>query len=378
MAKRKEAVSAAIQALPISNKEKKALQNQVNAIASSKGTSAISVKELDRINKLISQAGGQKVSAETTAKGYTPPPEEPGETPPDPYAAYLSRMEEQDRISAFALLQDTLTGYGLGELAPTVQNFLKSKTNPAVAQIQIRETDAWKKRFAGNEGRRLKGLAVYEPDEYLRAEETYRELLTTYGLDTIANQDTFSKLIGGAVSPAEAQDRIAKVFDRIDNADENLRQQLGTYFTQYGVSDPQKQRSEIAAALLGGSETAQTLQRQLQKAELRAGAAMSRYAVTEQDIQNLQQKLESAGVSDVYGAARAGFKTLAETEPTTQTLAQRYGVGTEALAEELQQEAFLGLQSQRRKKLQEQEKAAFAGQAGTTQVSLAKGIAGQI
>jgi hypothetical protein len=41
-----------------------------------------------------------------------------------------------------------------------------------------------------------------------------------------------------------------------------------------------------------------------------------------------------------------------------------------ATQEELQKEAFLGLKSERRKKSEEAEKAAFKGSAGTTQVSL--------
>jgi hypothetical protein len=43
-----------------------------------------------------------------------------------------------------------------------------------------------------------------------------------------------------------------------------------------------------------------------------------------------------------------------------------------ATQEELQKEAFLGLKSERRRKAEESEKAAFKGAAGTTQASLAQ------
>lgn len=302
------------------------------------------------------------------------------ETPTRDYQQeYYDQLRREERRSAYDLLKDTFESYGLNELVPDVERFFQQGLAPREATLALRETAAYQERFRGNEGRRALGLAAFTEGEYLSAENVYSELLRSTGLESIANRKTFASLIGGAVSVAEAQDRIENVFSRIDNAGEDLKQQLGQYFSQYGVSDPAKQRADIAAAILGGPETAQTLQRQLQKAELRAGAARARFEVTEQRVEQLQKQLESAGVSDVYSTAKAGFSTLSETQPLTETLAERYKVGTEGLVQELEQEAFFGLQSQRRKKLQEQEKATFAGQSGTTQVSLAsRGTAGQI
>lgn len=285
---------------------------------------------------------------------------------------YYDRLRREERVSAFAIIEDTFASYGLSELSSVVRGFLTEGISPEEATIRLRQSDPYKKRFAGNEGRRALGLAAYSEDEYLTAETTYRELLATNQLDALANQETYSKLIGGGVSVAEAQDRINKVFTRIDNADENLKQQIGRYFTRFGVTDPNLQRADVASAILGGPETAQSLQRTLQKAELRAGAQRARFDVEEQRIEELQKQLESAGVSDVYSTARAGFETLARTEPLSQVLAERYKMDTEGLAAELEQEAFFGLKSQRRKKLTEQERATFAGSAGTTQVSLAE------
>ena len=48
------------------------------------------------------------------------------------------------------------------------------------------------------------------------------------------------------------------------------------------------------------------------------------------------------------------------------------------IPKELEQEAFFGLASQRRKKLQERERATFAGQAGISTASLAQRTAGAI
>jgi hypothetical protein len=292
---------------------------------------------------------------------------------------YYDQLRKEERRGAYDILKETFASYGLDELVPDLENFFRQGLGPREATLALRDTESYKNRFRGNEGRRAMGLAAYNEAEYLSAENTYSELLRSSGLDSIANRKTFASLIGGAVSLAETQDRIQNVFNRIDNADENLKQQLGRYFNQYGVGDPAKQRQDIAAAILGGPETAQTLQRQLQRAELRTGAQMAGVGVTEEKVEQLQKQFESLGVSNVYGNATAGFKELSEVKPITEILAERYRTQTEGLEEELEQEAFFGLQSQRRKKLQEKERATFAGSSGTTQVSLAsRSAAGQI
>jgi hypothetical protein len=292
---------------------------------------------------------------------------------------YYDQLKKEERRGAYDILKETFQSYGLDELVPDLERFFKQGLGPREATIALRETESYKERFRGNEGRRAMGLAAYNEAEYLSAENTYSELLRSSGLDSIANRKTFASLIGGAVSLAETQDRIQNVFNRIDNADENLKKQLGQYFNQYGVGDPAKQRADIAAAILGGPETAQSLQRQLQRAELRTGAAMAGLGVSEEKVGQLQKQFESLGVSNVYGTAMAGFKELSEVKPLTEVLAERYKTQTEGLEEELEQEAFFGLQSQRRKKLQEKERATFSGQAGTTQVSLSQaGLGGSI
>lgn len=346
----------------------------------------ISQTELNKINRQLERAGVNPVDFEKTKAGQTgyvyesglPTKKEeelPGE---DPGLIYQRQRDEAERVSAYQILSDTFKGYGLETLVPTIQGLIEAKTPYSEGLIRLRQSDAYKTRFAGNQGRIQRGLAAYEPQEYLAAEETYREIFAQNNLEGLMTQDTFSKLIGGAVSPVEAQDRIAKVFSKIDNADDTLKTELSKQFSLYGVGDSTKQRAEVATALLMGQEASQMLERRLAKAQIGAGAALARYQVDATKVEDLQKQFESAGVSDVYGTAKTGFTTLAEVAPTTQKLASIYGDTGADLTKELEQEAFFGLASQRRKKLEQQEKAAFAGQAGTTQVSLARGIAGQI
>jgi hypothetical protein len=294
----------------------------------------------------------------------------------DPGLQYQRDVAAADRKSAFQILADEFKLNGLDTLAAEVQNFMTEGLSPAEAKIAIRQSQAYKDRFKGNEGRIKKGLAVYQPNEYLQAEETYRNLLLANNLQDLASRNTTDAFISGAVSAQEVQDRIQNVFTKIDNADATLKGQLGQYFSNYGIADPNLQRSQLASALLTGETSSMALERQLKKAQLRAGAQMSGVTIAETGVESLQKQLEAQGVSDVYGTAKTGFSTLSQTQPGTEKLAQIYGEQTTGLSEELQQEAFFGLQSQRRKKLQEREQATFGGQAGISTAGLGKGTAG--
>ena len=294
----------------------------------------------------------------------------------DPALQYQRDVAAADRKSAFQILADEFKLNGLDTLAAEVQNFMTEGLSPAEAKIAIRQSQAYKDRFKGNEGRIKKGLAVYQPNEYLAAEETYRNLLLANNLQDLVSRNTTDSFISGAVSAQEVQDRIQNVFTKIDNADATLKGQLGQYFSNYGIADPNLQRSQLASALLTGETSSMALERQLKKAQLRAGAQMSGVTIAETGVESLQQQLEAQNVSDVYGTAKTGFSTLSQTAPTTEKLAQIYGEQTTGLSEELQQEAFFGLQSQRRKKLQEREQATFGGQAGISTAGLSKGTLG--
>jgi len=293
-------------------------------------------------------------------------------------AQQAAETARQNRIDAFEVLRTELMSLGLPEFAPILEGYVKQDISPTVAPALLEQTDVYKQRFKGNEARRQRGLQQLDMAGYLNAERDYRQLLKDNSLDALDNKDTYAALIGGDVSLNEAQDRIVNVFNKIDNADAVLKQNINQYFGQYGVTDPTIQKQQVALAILGGNQAAGALQKTLQKAQLRAGAQMAGLTVAETNVEELQKQAESAGVADVYGLAKQGFSTLAKTQPVTEKLAQIYGEDVTSLQPELQQEAFFGLASQRRKKLQEKEQATFGGQAGTSTVSLTqKSSAGQ-
>jgi hypothetical protein len=299
-----------------------------------------------------------------------------GQTLPDPNAA----IQAENRRSAFAILEKEFKDNGLDSLVPEIKKFMTEGYSAEEATLMLPDTTAYKTRFAGNEGRRQQGLSVYSPGQYLAAEQTYRDLFNQYNLGELANQQTYNALIGGAVSIDEAKARIDNVFTKIDNAPDVLKAQLSNYLGAYGVGDPTKQRSQVALALMQGPEGISKLESNLRKAQIRTGAAISNIDVAEENISQLEKQLTTSGLSteQIGNLAKEAYSNIAQVQPTAEKLAQIYGDQTPGLAQELEQEAFFGLASQRRKKLQEKEKATFGGQAGTTSASLMRQTTGAI
>lgn len=299
-----------------------------------------------------------------------------GATLPDPAVA----MREEGRRSAFAILEKEFKDNGLDTLIPEIKRFMTEGYGAEEASLMLPETQAYKTRFAGNEGRKALGLPVYTPGQYITAEQTYRDLFNQYNLGELANQETYNSLIGGAVSIDEAKARVDNVFARIDKAPDELKTQLSTYLNAYGVGDPTKQRSQIALALMKGPQGINELETSLRKAQIRTGAALSNINVAEENISQLEKQLSTSGLSteQIGNLSREAYANIAEVQPTVTKLSEIYGDQTPGLAKELEQEAFFGLASQRRKKLQEREKATFGGQAGVSTASLAQRTAGAI
>lgn len=317
-------------------------------------------------------------TAPTEATTPVVPPVVPP-TLPDPVAA----AQEQNRRSAFAILEKEFTDNGLTTLVPEIKRFMTEGYGAEEASLLLPTTEAYRTRFAGNEGRKTLGLPTYTPSQYLAAEQTYRDLFNQYNLGELANQNTYTALIGGAVSIDEAKARVDNVFSKIDNAPNELKAQLNNYLGSYGVGDATKQRSQIALALMQGPEGINQLETNLRKAYIRTGAATSKVDVAEENISQLEKQLTTSGYSteQIGNIAKEAYSTLAETLPTTQKLAEIAKQDTTGLQEELTQEAFgkttgALMPSQRRKKLQEQEQARFTGQSGVSQVSLGRSQAG--
>lgn len=250
------------------------------------------------------------------------------------------------------------------QLASFIDEQILNDISPSEIEINLRNTSAYKSRFAGNEALKAAGFNPLSEAEYLQQESTYTEALVAYGLGNLATRSNFASLIGGNVSPAELTDRIINVYDRINNADDALANELRGMKDTFGLRN-----SDLASALLSGKEGAATLKRQIAQAEIGAEATTRglKSALGTSELQKL-------GVNRQQAAQ--GFEAVRQTMGAAENLANIYGVQTNDLQKQLEQEQFQGLESQKRKQLAQKQVEQFSGQSGNLTGQNIKSVAG--
>ena len=346
----------------------------------------------NQLNQLlygVSGSGEGGIAGKAAPVYVTPPEQEEQKTDSGAALAAEQRRQfelkqslekQQQRQSAFDLARAFAVQYGLGEsIADRIIDLTVNQgyTETAVT-LALQQSPEYKARFSGIEkykqnyatdiaaGRKAQPLT---PAQYIKAEQEYQEILNRYGLADLASQETFSELVGGDVSAIELKDRVENVYDKIRNADSVLKEQLATYF-------PTLTESDFAKSLLTGKspeEMASSLKRRVSQAEISSEAARAGLGGL---TVGRAAELEQMGLTRTI--ARAGYSRIAEQQTALQKLGSIYQQDVTGIQTELEAEQFQGLASQRRKRLEQTEQAAFAGRSGISQVSLSQGTAGTI
>ena len=209
------------------------------------------------------------------------------------------------RQSAYDLLFQQFDAYGLGALVSPLKGLIESGISPAEFTIKLRETDAYKKRFAANQSRISKGLRALSEAEYIGLEDQYQDVMRRYGLpDTyyargdMGRQEGFEKFIGGDVSPVELEDRIQTAQNRVINANPEVSKALREFY-------PEITGGDILAYALDPDKAITNIKRKVGAAEIGAGAMQA----------GLKTGLARAEELQRYGvtkeAAQQGFGTIA-------------------------------------------------------------------
>lgn len=279
---------------------------------------------------------------------------------------------------AFALLKDLFASYGLDELYPVIEGYMKSGMGPSEAKVKLKTEKAYIERFKGNEIRRSKGLNVLSEADYLEIENSYSETLKAYGLQnyfgsSATTQDRKNRnlrmadVIGNDVSAVEFKDRVSTAVDRVANADTFTKNAFRQFYNigetelvSYFL-DPQKAlvnlKEKAAAAEIGGAALGQQLTTSMTSAE-----DLARFGISREQ-------------------AQVGYANIAEILPTAGKLSQIYAQeGITYGQAEAEAETFKGLASEQRKRqrLIARETGAFGGASGITKGSLSKGAGGAI
>jgi hypothetical protein len=287
-------------------------------------------------------------------------------------AAELKRQQGQ---SAYDLLFEQFQRYGLGSLVEPLRQFIVDGLSPAEFTIRLRDTDAYKKRFAANQSRIQKGLRALTEAEYIGLEDQYQDVMRRYGLPEnyytrgdMGRQEGFEKFIGGDVSPVELEDRIQTAQRRVINAAPEITASLRQFYPEIGQGD-------LLAYFLDPDKAIENIKRKVTAAEIGGAATMAGLAT------GVQRAEELARFGITGEQARQGFQTVAEVAPRGSQLAEIYKQSpyTQTTAE---QEVF-GLTgapeaAARRRRLTQLEQASFAGSSGMSGGALSRERAGAI
>ena len=281
--------------------------------------------------------------------------------------------DKAERQSAYDLLLQQFNQYGLGALVTPLKDLVTSGASPSEFTIRLRETDAYKKRFAANQDRINKGLMAISEAEYLGLEDQYQNIMRNYGLPAeyytrgdMGIQEGFNKFIANDVSAAELEDRVMTAQSRVMNANPEVLASLKAFY-------PDITNGDILAYTLNPTKALTDIKRKVTAAEIGGAATQAGLGLTG----TRAEELGTAGVTKQQ--AQQGFGTIAGGLQRGSQLASIYGEDpyTQTTAEK---EVF-GLTGQseaekQRKKLTGLEKATFSGQTGLSSGALARDRAG--
>jgi len=277
-------------------------------------------------------------------------------------AELLLDQKKEERKSAYDLLYSEFKQYGLEALVGPLKSLIEEGVSPSEFTIRLRETDAYKKRFAANQQRIAKGLRALSEAEYLGTEDQYQDVMRRYGMPEsyytkgeLGVQSGFEKFLAGDVSAVELEDRIQTAQNRVVNSNPEVAKALKEFYP--GISN-----GDILAYVLDPTNAIEQIKRKVTAAEIGGAAIQSGL----QTGMTRAEELAAAGITKQQ--AQTGFQTIAEVAPRGGMLAEIYKQSpyTQTTAE---QEVF-GLAgsvdaAKQRKKLTQLETASFSGSAGT-------------
>jgi uncharacterized cysteine cluster protein YcgN (CxxCxxCC family) len=284
---------------------------------------------------------------------------------------FVEQQNLKERQSAYDLLLAEFTQYGLGSLVEPLKDLVISGASPAEFTIKLRQTDAYKKRFAANADRIAQGLTALSESEYLAKEDAYQNIMRNYDLpssyyakDSLGTQAGFNKLIANDVSAVELEDRIQSAKDRVLNANPEVLSALKAYYP--GIAD-----GDILAYTLDPKNALNDIKRKISAAEI-GGAALAQGLTA-----GLTRAEELAGYGVSKLQAIQGFQQVAEAGPRGSQLGAIYGQDSydqTAAESEIFNTAGAAEAAKKRKKIIGLEQATFGGQSGLAQGALSKNI----
>ena len=262
------------------------------------------------------------------------------------------------RESIVKIVTDRFARYNLGSLAQKIRDLAIDGANEATIIIALSETKEYKERFAGNDARLKKGIAVLDPGSYLEAEDTYRQVLRANGLKQFDTDAYVQQFIENDTSSTEIASRISTAVNRIQYADPAIKKTLKDY---YGLND-----SDLLGYVLSPDQELPKIQQKITAAEIGTAASVQGL----KSSLGVSEQLASQGVTQAE--AQKGYANIASFLPTTEKLGNVYNELPGYNQADAEQETFNQLASAQRKRerLRQTEMGTFGASSGTNRGSL--------
>jgi len=229
--------------------------------------------------------------------------------------------------TATSILQSTLRYYGLEDpqLVTDIKTALADRRITGQSSlddigIQLRESEAFKRRFAANDARLAAKKPAYSVTQYLQLESAYQQALNVTGMpkDFYDTYNDFQTFIANDISPEEIQFRIQQGFEAVKNADPTVVNELKTL---YGLDD-----STLAAYFIDPTRTKETVLKSARAAEIAAQARkQAGIGLTATQAEELVQ----AGVTEQQ--AQSAFGDVRALQELTQPLMGEEGLTQQEL-----------------------------------------------
>jgi hypothetical protein len=228
-------------------------------------------------NTYYEGTGADRMQITEFDNGYIKRVSAPEKSTKDAVAEYMNdqnALEFQQGVeTASSILAATLKYYGMDEpaLLQDVKTALADRRITGASTIddigiQLRESEAFKRRFAANEARRAANKPAYSVSQYLQLESSYRQVLNAAGMpkDFYNDKEDFESFITNDISPDEVQYRVQQGYAAVKNADPAVVNELKTL---YGLDE-----GTLAAYFIDPNRTKDAVVRSARAAEVAAQA----------------------------------------------------------------------------------------------------------
>lgn len=157
-----------------------------------------------------------------------------------------------DQKNALQLIQDRFATYGIQGLSDVIKKLIvdysdaQGNVSESLVVAGLRNTDEYKRRFAGNIERAKKikedvdagrqpRYGLLSESDYVKAEENYREILSDYTIPGFYDKpESYVNLIANNISPKEIKGRAMAAQQAASSANPEIKAQLKS---MYGIEE---------------------------------------------------------------------------------------------------------------------------------------------